>query len=172
LKKKIGGTDYQVAFANIEFGVNGGRARVFGKTILPQINADGNRKELYFSGYVNLSRVGGVISDGKLQLIGDDAIKSSGDWSLVLNGNNPSRPSKIDEQTYFKFDCSGFVEIGIKGSVQLSKDVFIPIANDFKLLTDPTQRSTAQVNVVATSFSNILIDNLKFSLPFTLNKVK
>jgi hypothetical protein len=171
LKKKIGGTDYQVAFANIEFGINGGRARVFGKTTLPQNNADGGRKELYFSGFVNLSRVGGIISDGKIQLIGDDAIKSSGDWSLSLKGNNPSRPSKLEDQTYLKFDCTGFVELGIKGSVQLSKDVFLPITKDFKLLSNPAERSAAPVDVITTSFSNLIIDNLKFTHPFKLRKV-
>ena len=171
LKKKIGGTDYQVAFANIEFSVNGGRARVFAKTVLPQINADGSRKELYFSGFVNLSRVGGIISDGKLQLIGDNAIKSSGDWVLSLKGNNPLSPSKLEEQTYFKFDCSGFVELGIKGSVQLSRDIFIPITNDFKLISNTAQRSTAPVDIIISSFSNLLVENLKFNLPFKVNKI-
>ena len=87
VKKKIGGSEYQVGIANIDFTGAGTFARTFARIILPQRDASGNKKELYFAGNVELTRVGGVVSDGKLALIGNDAIKSSGDWSLVLKGN-------------------------------------------------------------------------------------
>ena len=170
VKKKIGGSEYQVGIANIDFTGAGTFARTFARIILPQRDASGNKKELYFAGNVELTRVGGVVSDGKLALIGNDAIKSSGDWSLVLKGNEGSTQGKIDDQTYFKFDCSGFIEVGIKGDVQLAKDVYIPVSNKILPLTDPNLRCSAPVNMVAKSFGDLIIPKLQFSNPITLKK--
>ncbi|MFC4233247.1 hypothetical protein ACFOW1_15200 [Parasediminibacterium paludis] len=171
VKKKIGGSEYQVGISNIEFTGNGTFARAFARIVLPERDENGNKKELYFAGIVELTRVGGIVSDGKLALIGNEAVKSSGDWSLSLNGNDAQAPGKIDNQTYFKFDCSGFVEVGIRGDVLLSKDVYIPIDNNYLPLTDPKQRASAPVNVVVNSFSDLIINKLQFSHPFMLKKV-
>ncbi len=170
VKKKIGGSEYQVGIANIDFTGAGTFARAFARIILPQRDANGNKKELYFAGTVELTRVGGIVSDGKLALIGNDAIKSSGDWSLSLKGNEGSTQGKIDDQTYFKFDCSGFVEVGIKGEVLLAKDVYIPVSNKILPLTDPNLRCSAPVNLVAKSFDDLIIPKLQFSNPITLKK--
>jgi len=170
VKKKIGGSEYQVGIANIEFSSAGSFARVFARIILPQRDADGNKKELYFAGNVELTRSGGVVSEGKISLIGSDAIKSSGNWSLVLKGNEAPNQGKIDDLTYFKFDCSGFVEVGVKGEVLLAKDVYIPVTNKILPLSDPNQRCSAPVNMVATSFGDLIIPKLQFSNPITLKQ--
>ncbi|MBN8838109.1 MAG: hypothetical protein J0I09_12670 [Sphingobacteriia bacterium] len=172
IKKKIGGTEYQVAISNIDFGMNGGVARVFARALMPQTDANGNKKEVYFTGYADLTRVGGVVSDGKLQLIGNDSIKNLGDWSLALKGNDPSSPGKASEQTYFSFDCSGFKELGIIGEVVLSKDVFIPVNTSYQAFGDTNQVCSAPVNVVVNSFGSLLVNKLKFSKPFMMKKTK
>ncbi|MBS4044648.1 MAG: hypothetical protein KGZ59_12655 [Chitinophagaceae bacterium] len=173
LKKKLVSTDYYVAFSNIQFTSSGAVARVFAKCILPQRTSDGNKKELYFAGFVNLSRTGGVISDGKLQLIGDDAVKTDNQWSIVLNGNNPSINRKKEEQTYFKIDCTGFIELGINGEIILSKDNYIPLnATSWEPLSESDTRVSASItNYVTTSWDKIMIPKLSFSKPFRLKNV-
>lgn len=171
IKKKIGGVDYQVGISAIYLGSNGGVARVFARTILPQVDAGGNKKELYFCGNVDLSRIGGVISDGKLPLIGNDSIGATGNWSLALKGNDPAKSDKSN-QTYFKFDCAGFNEIGVIGEVLLSKDVFIPVSTSYQAFPDPNQICSAPINVVVSSFGSLLVNKLKFSKPFMMKKTK
>jgi hypothetical protein len=173
IKKKIVSTDYYVGFSNIQFTSTGAIARVFAKCILPQRTSDGNKKELYFAGFVSLSRSGGVISDGKIQLIGDDAVKTDNQWSIVLNGNNPNITRKKEEQTYFKIDCTGFTELGLNGEVILSNDNYIPLnATSWEPLTDNDKRISATItNYVTTSWDKIMIPKLSFSKPFRLKKV-
>ena len=172
LKKKVVSTNYQVAFANIQFTTTGAIARVYARCILPQRTSEGNNKELYFAGYVNLSRIGGIISDGKLQLVGDDAVKTANQWSIVLYGNNPSINRKIEEQTYFKIDCTGFTELGLNGNVILSNESYIPLNNTWEPFSDPAQRINAPiVNYVTSSWDKIMIPKLSFSRPFKLKNV-
>jgi len=172
IKKKIGGAEYQVVITGIEFSGSGTFARAFARVILPQRDADGNKKELYFAGTVELTRIGGIVSDGKLALIGNDVVNNSGDWALSLTGNDPKASGKIENQTYFKFDCTGFVEVGIKGEVLLSRDVYKPVSSSYEPFADPNQRCTAPVNVVVNSFSALLVNQLKFTKPFMLKNAK
>ena len=172
IKKKKGGTEYQVGFSNVEFGANGGVARVFARIILPQRDANGEKKQVFFAGTVALSRVGGVITDGKLPMVGDEPIKTSDQWSIVLNGDEPSKNRKIEDQTYFKFDCNGFKELGLNGEVVLSKDYYIPTNNAYEPFADPSARITAAIKSTVTSWDDMMIPKLKFSRPFAVKTVK
>ncbi len=170
MRKVSGGTTYEIAFAGINFIKTGAIARVFARSILPQKTATESTKTLYFAGFVTLARGGGIISDGKLFLVGNDGISAGDQWSLSLNGITPGTTGSTGSATYFKFDCTGFTEMGIKGNVLLSNKyasvdpkTFIPIT--------PAAAVSAPIETTITKWGDLLAANLKFSGSFSVKTV-
>lgn len=168
IKTQNGGTEYQVGFSNISFGVNGGTARVFARLIIPQQDENGDKKQLFFCGNVALSRVGGVISGGKLALIGDEPVRPTDKWSMVLHGSDLTSSHDADELTYFAFDCNGFTELGLNGEVVLSRDFYQPLPGS----SDPSGRISAEVDTTVTAWDNMMLTGLKFENAFTVKGIK
>lgn len=167
LIKELGGTTYQVGFSNIVFGPSGGTARVFARVITPQLNENGDNKELYFSGNVNLTRTGGIISGNKLALAGEEAVRSCNRWSLVLHGAATTALADIDKLTWFGFNCGGFTSLGLNGEVVLSKDYYQPVSAG-TVLTDSSVRINAPFVKTVTSWGSLMIADLVFTQQFVI----
>ncbi len=166
MHKVIGGTTYEVAFSSISFGKTGGVARVFARCILPQKSALSSTKTLYFAGFVSLARGGGVISDGKLILVGNDVVTAGEQWVLNLNGITPGTTGSTNSATYFKFDCTGFTELGINGNVTLSSKYTVVDAKTFKPAASGAVVA-APIGVTISKWDDLYADNLKFSGSFS-----
>lgn len=167
LTKVTEGTTYQVGFTNITFGPGGGVARAFARVITPQLDEHGDNKELYFSGTVNLSRTGGIISGGKLALAGEDAIRTCDRWSIVLHGAGTATTGSLDKLTWFAFNCSGFTALGLNGDVVLSKDYYQPVSAG-TVLTDASVRITAPFVKTIDSWDKLMIGDLVFTRQFVI----
>lgn len=166
MHKLSGGTTYEIAFSGISFIKTGAVARVFARCILPQKTAIATTKTLYFAGFVSLARGGGVISDGKLFLVGNDVVSSGDQWSLSLNGITPGTTGSTSSSTYFKFDCSGFTELGINGNVTLSNKYTVVDSKTFKPAASGAVVSAPIVATLA-KWDDLYAENLKFSGSFS-----
>lgn len=170
MHKKIGGSTYEIAFSNISFIKTGAVARVFARCILPQKSSSATTKTLYFAGFVSLARGGGVISDGKLILVGNEIVSSSDQWSLTLNGITPGTTGSISSATYFKFDCTGFIELGINGNVTLSNKYKAVDPNTFKPVASGAVVSAPIVTTLS-KWDDLYAENLKFSGVFRVPEI-
>ncbi len=170
MHKVIGGTTYQVAFSSISFIKTGAVARVFARCILPQKSSLASTKTLYFAGFVSLARGGGVISDGKLFLVGNDVVSAGDQWSLSLNGITPGTTGSTGSSTYFKFDCKGFTELGINGNVALSNKFTVV---DPKTLKPAASGSFVSAPIISTlsKWDDLYAENLKFSGSFSIPSI-
>ncbi|MDB5229753.1 MAG: hypothetical protein JWN76_558 [Chitinophagaceae bacterium] len=164
MHKLTGGTTYDIAFSSISFLKTGAVARVFARCITPQKSATASTKTLYFAGNVSLARGGGVISDGKLFLVGNDVVSAGDQWSLSLNGITPGATGSTGSSSYFKFDCSGFTELGINGTVTLSNKYTVVDPKTFKPLTSASV--SAPVVTALSKWDDLYAENLKFSGSF------
>ena len=170
MHKVIGGTTYEIAFSTISFIKTGAVARVFARCILPQKSALSTTKTLYFAGFVSLARGGGVISDGKLFLVGNDVVSSGDQWSLSLNGITPGTTGSTSSSTYFKFDCSGFTELGINGNVTLSNKYTVVDPKTFKPAASGAVVS-APIVAALSKWDDLYAENLKFSGSFSIQAI-
>lgn len=171
MRKVTSGTTYEIAFAGISFFKTGAVARVFARSILPQKTATESTKTLYFAGFVSLARGGGIISDGKLFLVGNDAIPVSDQWSLLLNGITQGTTGSTGSATYFKFDCNGFTEMGIKGNVLLSNKKYTAVDPKTFAPVTPATDISAPFETTITKWGDLFATNLKFSGSFSVSTV-
>lgn len=166
MMKMISGTSYEIAFKKIDFTKTTATARVFAKVTIPQMNTLGIKKALYFQGFITITRRGGLISDGKLKMIGNDTIVQNNNWALVVNGytdgasNNPSTP------TYFEMDCNGYKQLSINGSVVLSTENFKPV-NTLSSLTTTSNAVTGNFSKIISIWDSLYVTNISFNKPFT-----
>lgn len=123
---------------------------VYARIVTPQAGAEGGKKTLYFGAEnIKLSYNGQIIGDAKLSLLGNIHIPfNSNKWLLTLEGGtiNKSTGESINDNTYVTIDCDGFKELAIKGNVQVSREVLLPLDNNGKILPEKTEnRQTNRV---------------------------
>lgn len=93
-------------------------------------------KRIHFKGSdIKFSKTGGLSGDGKLMLVGDYPIDLDGDKSkLVIKGSQ--------EKTFVEFDCSGFKQMSIDGSLVFSRNLLIPETGNGNVAVDFTTTVT------------------------------
>ncbi len=171
MRKSTNGIPYELVFYKINFTKTTAQASVFAKVTLPQRNANGQSKALYFQGQVTLARSGGLIAGGKLQLIGNDTITSNKQWSFILNGFTPGSNSDISKSSYFEFDCSGYQQLGLQGTIALSANTFLPVNTSTKNpITDGTEVKANFSKVIAV-WDSLYVSNVTFSAPFAVKNI-
>jgi len=169
MQKTDGGTTYEIAFNSIVFNSKIAIARVFARCILPELASDGKEKILYFEGMVNISRTGGIISDGKLILIGNEQININNYLTLSLNGKRQNENATRD-YTFFKFNCSGFELLGIRGSIILSDSKFISVDREtFEPILN--EKISAPVSENVTSWNSLFISDISFNSLFSVKDI-
>lgn len=80
-------------------------------------------KKLYFKGAdIKFSSTGGLTGDAKLMLVGDHPINLDGDNSqLIIKGSN--------NRTFVEFDCRGYKQLSLDGSLVFSTNLVEPEDN-------------------------------------------
>jgi hypothetical protein len=160
IKNKVGNVEYLIGISDAKFTPDYTEITAFVRIKLPQIDANGKRKELFFgSNQLKLSHKGGLVGDSNLTLLGDFPIKISGDKALlILKGGMDMSTGLVNKKTYVTIDCNGFKELGIEADVEFSNTLLQPVGSDNKVLTDPNARVKGTFKTKATNWNDILAD--------------
>ena len=129
-----------------------------------------------------MTHSGGIVGSANLVLLGDVQIPfNSGNWLFSLKGGLNKQTGVTENITYVTIGCEGVEEMGLRGEIQFSKQLFLPIKPDGSI--DDTVRKVigvdgkerqipnrvrGELNVVATDWNNMMVD-ISLS-PFVLAK--
>ncbi|WP_409416973.1 hypothetical protein [Flavobacterium sp. PS2] len=171
IKKTIGGIQYILGVSNAKFTPEYTELTAFVKIILPQHDASGNPKELFFgANNIKLSHKGGLVGDTNLVLLGDVPIKINGEnLLLILKGGMTMATGQVENKTYVTIDCNGFKELGITADVVFSRTLLEPVDANYNVIASP-QRVEAKFKTIVSNWNDILVE---ISLPsFQLTSYK
>lgn len=100
-------------------------------------------KRIHFKGSdIKFSKTGGLSGDGKMMLVGD--------YPINLDGNNSKLIIKgTGEKTFVEFDCSGFKQMSIDGSLVFSRELLVPETGTGNVMVD--------FNTTVTDWNDILV---------------
>lgn len=96
---------------------------------------------------IRFSHEGGLIGDGRLELIGSYNIKLSDKMLLSILGKG---------NTYVEFDCKGFKGIGIEAGIEFSRDLVVPEDESGKPKPSP-ERLQIKFATHAQSWSDLML---------------
>lgn len=170
VKKEIGNITYILGITSAKFTPQYTEVTAFVKIILPQLDAQGKQKQLFFGAdNIKLSHKGGIYGEANLVLLGDAPIPVSGGKSLVvLKGGFDMKTGISENLTYVTVDCSGFKELGITADVEFSRNTLEPVDATYKVLPDVSKKVTGSFNTIVSDWNDILVE---ISLPpFQLTK--
>lgn len=171
ITKTIGGIQYMLGISSAKFTPNYTELTAFVKIVLPQIDAQGNQKQLFFgANNIKLSHKGGLVGDTNLVLLGDVPLKIFGESSLlILKGGMDMQTGLITNKTYVTIDCNGFKELGITADYEFSRTLLEPVDNNYKVIPG-TERVKSSFKAIVANWNDILVE---LTIPkFKLAKVK
>lgn len=124
--------EYGIVVTKVVFTPTYALIDAFARIRTPQHGVSGGKMDLYFGAEgIKLSYGGQIIGDAKLSLLGNDIQMpfNNNKWMLTLEaGNiNNSTGNVEDSNTYVVIDCKGIKELSLKGNVQISRDVLLPL---------------------------------------------
>ena len=170
VKKDIGNITYTMGISSAKFTPEYTEVTVFVRIIIPQLDEQGNQKQLFFgANNVKLSHQGGIYGEANLVLLGDIPIKLSSNKSLlILKGGFNMETGDIENQTYVTVDCGGFKELGITADVEFSRTLLEPVDTNYNILTNEDQKVTGSFETIVSDWNDVLVEiNLP---PFQLTK--
>lgn len=176
LKEVIDNVEYGIVVTKAKFTPDYALINVYARIITPQQGVEGGKKELYFGAEdVKLSYQGKIIGDAKLSLLGNVHIPfNSKEWLLTLEGGflnkaEGSGGNSVNDLTYVVIDCDGIKELSLKGNVQVSRKVLVPVELETgKVINDDNVRVRGDFSVKATNWNDLLV-NVSIS-PFAVTK--
>lgn len=117
LKTYVSGINYDIAIYAIRLLPTHAEVDVYLEFEVPT-----NGQVLMFKAKgIKFTKKGGIVGDGKLELLGDYAINFNGDKvQLILKGGQQN------SGTYAVMNCDGFKELGIDAEVKFSRDLIRP----------------------------------------------
>lgn len=166
LTENISNVEYGIVVTKAKFTPEYALINVYARIVTPQQGVEGGRKTLFFGAEdVKLSYNGKIIGDAKLSLLGDINMPfNQNQWMLTLEGGriNKLNGGSVNDNTYVIIDCDGIKELSLKGNVQISRNVLVPLDNNGAVL--PELGSNGQTNRVrgdfafkATDWNDILV---------------
>lgn len=174
VKEVMDNVEYAIVVTKAKFTPEYALINVYARVITPQQGADGGKKELYFGAEdVKLSYQGKIIGEAKLSLLGNVHIPfNSNEWLITLEGgyiNKIGSGNSVNNQTYVVIDCNGVKELSLKGNVQVSRNVLVPVdLNSGEIIENDNIRVRGDFAVKATSWNDLLV---KVSIsPFAITK--
>lgn len=174
VKEVMDNVEYAIVVTKAKFTPEYALINVYARIITPQQGVDGGKKELYFGAEdVKLSYQGKIIGDAKLSLLGNQHIGFNGnEWLITLEGgyiNKEGGGNSVNENTYVVIDCDGIKELALKGNVQISRNVLVPVdLSSGDIIEDDKIRVRGDFAVKATSWNDLLV---KVSIsPFAITK--
>nr|WP_315033163.1 hypothetical protein [uncultured Chryseobacterium sp.] len=150
--------------SNVEYGIVVTKAKftpeyalitVYARVVTPQQGAEGGKKTLFFGAEdVKLSYGGKIIGEAKLSLLGDINMPfNQNQWMLTLEGGriNKLNGGSVNDNTYVIIDCDGIKELSLKGNLQISRNLLVPL--DYKGVLLPETGDKGQTNRVRSDFT-------------------
>jgi hypothetical protein len=141
LRENKSNVEYGIVITKAKFTPEYAIINVYARVVTPQAGSEGGKKTLYFGAEgVKLSYNGRIIGDAKLSLLGDINIPFNQDkWMLTLEGGkiNKYNGESINDNTYVVIDCNGIKELSLKGNIQISREVLVPLKENGEM-ADPT----------------------------------
>lgn len=152
IKKTFGSTSYTVAISRAEILPTHIKLEVFCMAEF----SDG--RVLHFgSDNIKFSVEGGFIGETTLGLFSDFAFfKNPNKMAVVLNEFQRMQNGNHDG-TYITFDCDGFVEMRLDGSVELSRDWVKPCDQNAEILPG-NDRVNMELGLTVTDWDDMVID--------------
>lgn len=140
IKESRNNVEYAIVVTKVRFTPEYALIDVFARIRTPQQGAEGGKKDLYFGAEgVKLSYGGKIIGDAKLSLLGEVHIPfNDKKWMLTLEGGsiNKNTGNASNDNTYVIIDCDGIKELSLKGNIQISREVVVPISPDTGALAE------------------------------------
>ncbi len=180
LSEKKSSVEYSLVVTKVKFTPEFALINVYARVTTPQQGIEGGKKILYFGAEgVKLSYGGKIVGDAKLSLLGNVNMPfNKNQWLLTLEGGkiNKIGGESTNENTYVIIDCDGVKELSLKGNVQISRNVLVPLDATGKMLPEIsvvnglklTNRVRGDFSVKASDWNDLLV---KVSLsPFAITK--
>lgn len=167
LKENVSNVEYGIVVTKAQFTPDYALINVYARVVTPQAGAEGGKRTLYFGAEgVKLSYGGKIIGDAKLSLLGDINIPfNQNQWMLTLEGGmiNKFNGQSINDKTYVVIDCDGIKELSLKGNVQISRNVLVPVDSNGALLPEIgndgfTNRVRGDFALKASDWNDILVN--------------
>ena len=166
IRENISNVEYGIVITKAKFTPEYALINVYARVVTPQQGIEGGKKTLYFGAEgVKLSYGGKIIGDAKLSLLGDISMPfNQNEWMLTLEGGSISKLNgeSVNDNTYVVIDCDGIKELSLKGNVQISRNILVPLDSAGAVL--PETGSNGQKNRVrgdfafkATDWNDILV---------------
>lgn len=166
LTENISNVEYGIVVTKAKFTPEYALINVYARVVTPQQGAEDGKKTLFFGAEdVKLSYNGKIIGDARLSLLGDINMPfNQNQWMLTLEGGriNKLNGESVNDNTYVIIDCDGIKELSLKGNVQISRNVLVPLDDNGSVL--PEFGSNGQTNRVrgdfafkATDWNDILV---------------
>lgn len=137
--------EYSLVVTKAKFTPEYAIINVYARVTTPQQGMDGGKKELYFGAEgIKLSYKGKIVGEAKLSLLGDIHIPfNQNEWMLTLEGGEISKSSgeSYNDKTFVTIDCDGIKELSLKGNVQISRNVLVPLDESGNLLPETSQNN-------------------------------
>lgn len=166
LKENVSNVEYGIVITKAKFTPEYALINVYARIKTPQAGAEGGQKTLYFGAEdVKLSYGGRIIGDAKLSLLGDIYIPfNQNNWMLTLEGGyiNKNTGTSVNDNTYVIMDCDGIKELSLKGNVQISRNVLVPLDSNGVLLPEIgndgfTNRVRGDFSLKASDWNDLLV---------------
>ncbi|WP_025741312.1 hypothetical protein [Aquimarina pacifica] len=160
VKKEIGNLTYIMGISDARFTPEYTEVTAFVRIVIPQLDEQGNQKQLFFgANNIKLSHQGGIYGEANLVLLGDAAIPINGGNNLVvLKGGFDMQTGNIEQETYATIDCSGFKELGIAADVIFSRNMLEPVDTNYKVISDTSQKVKGSFKATVEDWNDILVE--------------
>lgn len=166
LKENKSNVEYGIVITKAKFTPEYALINVYARVVTPQQGAEGGKKTLYFGAEgVKLSYGGKIIGDAKLSLLGDINMPfNQNQWMLTLEGGriNKLDGGSVNDNTYVIIDCDGIKELSLKGNVQISRNVLVPLDSNGGVqpeigINGQTNRVRGDFALKASDWNDILV---------------
>jgi hypothetical protein len=143
INKDIGGISYTIVIDSVVLTPRGAYLVAYMSIELPQ----SGRRIAFRGTNIQFSQTAGLTGDATLELL-EDGQFMIGDRTLV---------TILANETKVVFDCNGFKNMQVKGTVEFSRDFLIPEKPDGSLETDPKARVKASFTTQIQEWSDFLV---------------
>ncbi|MDN3693633.1 hypothetical protein QWZ06_15715 [Chryseobacterium tructae] len=164
LKENKSNVEYSIVVTKAKFTPEYAMINVYARVATPQQGAENGKKTLFFGAEdIKLSYSGKIIGDAKLSLLGDINMPfNQNQWMLTLEGGRITRNGEsVNDKTFVTIDCDGIKELSLKGNVQISRNVLVPLDNKGAVLPEIGNNGTNRVRgdfaLKASDWNDILV---------------
>jgi len=161
VKKQIGNITYTMGISKALFTPEYTEVTAFVRIIIPQLDAQGNQKQLFFGANdVKISHQGGIYGDAKLSLLGDVPIPiNGGNAMVVLKGGFDMDTGNVDDLTYVTIDCGGFKELDLTAEVLFPRSMLEPVdASSYAVIAEGEKLNGKPIDKVKGTFQTTVGD--------------